>query len=555
MAVKKKSTKAKKSANKTKNTTTKSKKKATKIALNNVNKIKNNNTKKPTAKKISTKKVTTKNIVKDKNKNKKYDKNSLKDKQAIKKKSKLPINKVVNNNLKDKPKKKYTNKRKIVDKSSVKNNLVIDILKEEEKKTKEKKDLIITREIDISELQDYISKESKIIEDNIDEEANKEDSIEREIIKADSKYKKESSLEPPSKKYSKKEPDIKDDIPKSFGRRKKYIFDILLIFFLLILFVCLIVIGVDTFVDLKSDYPVVKKIVVDKKEIERRQEEERLKKEKEYNECISKHSDESDSSEEIIKYIEDLNSYLSSKYRASVKYVNIQNGFEYTYNGEKVYYAASTIKALDALYIYSKAIDGEVNLDDTVNYTSKYNLSSSYYMSQHKYGEKIKIRDLVKYAVTRSDNRAHQMLIDYIGFANLKRYGQSLGATKTLVGDIFGSINVDDAIIYWQEINRVISMDNELSNELKSYFAEADQNYLSLPEFGKTAIHKYGEYESYYHDIGIVYADSPYIVAILTGEGRRNFEEIIKDINSKIYELNNLYVTNREKVCKELINK
>ena len=194
-------------------------------------------------------------------------------------------------------------------------------------------------------------------------------------------------------------------------------------------------------------------------------------------------------------------------------------------------------------------------MDDTVNYTSKYNLSSSYYMSQHKYGEKIKVRDLVKYAVTRSDNRAHQMLIDYIGFANLKRYGQSLGATKTLVGDIFGSINVDDAIIYWQEINRVISMDNELSNELKSYFAEADQNYLSLPEFGKTAIHKYGEYESYYHDIGIVYADSPYIVAILTGEGRRNFEEIIKDINSKIYELNNLYVTNREKVCKELINK
>ena len=555
MAVKKKSTKAKKSANKTKNTTTKSKKKATKIVLKNVNKNKNNNTKKPTAKKISAKKVTTKNIVKDKNKNKNYVKNSLEDKQVVKNNSKISTNKVIDKKIKDKAKKKNTNKRKIVDKSSVKNNLVIDILKEEKKKTKDKENLIITREIDISELQDYISKESKIIEDNIDEEANKEDSIEREIIKADSKYKKESSLEPPSKKNSKKELDIKDDIPKSFGRRKKYIFDILLIFFLLILFVCLIVIGVDTFVDLKSDYPAVKKIVVDKKEIERRQEEERLKKEKEYNECISKHSDESDSSEEIIKYTEDLNSYLSSKYRASVKYVNIQNGFEYTYNGEKVYYAASTIKALDALYIYSKAIDGEVNLDDTVNYTSKYNLSSSYYMSQHKYGEKIKVRDLVKYAVTRSDNRAHQMLIDYIGFANLKRYGQSLGATKTLVGDIFGSINVDDAIIYWQEINRVISMDNELSNELKSYFAEADQNYLSLPEFGKTAIHKYGEYESYYHDIGIVYADSPYIVAILTGEGRRNFEEIIKDINSKIYELNNLYVMNREKVCKELINK
>ena len=176
-------------------------------------------------------------------------------------------------------------------------------------------------------------------------------------------------------------------------------------------------------------------------------------------------------------------------------------------------------------------------------------------MSKHKYGDKVSIRELVRYAITRSDNRAHQMLVDYIGAKNLKAYGLSLGATKTLVGDIFGSINVSDAVIYWEEINKFINNNGELGEELKSYFKEADQNYLNITSENIMAIHKYGEYENYYHDIGIVYDENPYIIAILSTEGRNKYEDIIKDINMKIYELNKMYNSNRESACHSSIYK
>ena len=73
---------------------------------------------------------------------------------------------------------------------------------------------------------------------------------------------------------------------------------------------------------------------------------------------------------------------------------------------------------MGALYIYTKAAEGQINLDDTITYLSKYKVSYSAGVSKHKVGSKIKIRDLVKYSVIYSDNSAHQMLVSYIHVPN-----------------------------------------------------------------------------------------------------------------------------------------
>lgn len=522
------------------------------------------------------------NSSKGKQKNTKYKKNI--NKKPIKKvnkpikkninktksvKKNIKVKKVVENTsntelldkiLEDSKQKKLNKKKKIVNKNQVKNKVVIDILKEESKKKKPKDNLIITREIDISDLQEYIEQESQIIEKSIDEKIKQEKQHEESIFVEEIKEKAKDKKKKKKKKKQKiQQEEVLPSLPLELEKPKKRplikISNVVLLVLLLLLFVVLIIIGVNTFVETKDAGQSVKKVIVPKKDKTKELEEEKRRKDEEFNECINELKNDEDTSEELVNYINDLNEYFAGKYRASIKYVELKHNFEYSYNVDKVYYAASTIKALDALYIYTKAASGEVNLDDTMLYTSKYNLASSYYMSKHRYGERISIRDLVKYAITRSDNRAHQMLVDYIGFRQLKEYGLSLGATKTLAGDIFGSINVDDAVIYWQEINRFINSNPELGAELKSYFAEADQNYLAMPENNISAIHKYGEYENYYHEIGIVYDENPYIIAILTTEGRAQFEKIIKDINVKIYELNNLYNSNRENICRAKIYK
>lgn len=287
--------------------------------------------------------------------------------------------------------------------------------------------------------------------------------------------------------------------------------------------------------------------ISDEKDKELQRQKELLEK---YNSCLNREYSEETLSEDVKSKMNELTSYLSETYEVSVKYEDLSSGFVYTYNLDKVYYAASTIKSLDALYIYTKAAQGEISLDETMEYTAKYKWSSSKEMSKLEYGTKVTLRDLVKYAVVVSDNSAHQMLVSYIGRNNLKEFGQSLGAKNTLVGaDNFGSIDVNDAIIYMKAVNDFINNNETLGEELKSYFVQAEQNDLELPEYGIEAAHKYGQYSYYYHDIGIVYDDSPYVVAILTLEGGSNFEEKVKDINKHIYEMHKFYNDKKKELC------
>lgn len=268
-----------------------------------------------------------------------------------------------------------------------------------------------------------------------------------------------------------------------------------------------------------------------------------------YEECLNQELNEKDTSEEIQSYITELNDYLKKNYKLSVQYEDLTFGYKYEYNKQTVYYAASTVKLLDALYIYTKASEGELNLDTTLKYTAKYRRGASKEMAKYKYGSKVSLKNLVKYAVTVSDNTAHYMLYDYIGRTKLKEFGKQLGATKTLVGDMFGSINTNDGIAYLKALNDFINNNEELGLELKQYFLDAEQNALKIDEYNILAAHKYGEYSSYYHDIGIVYDEHPYAIAILTLEGKKNYEKKISDVNKRIYELHNMYYENRKNYC------
>lgn len=544
---------------KKKGSSVKSNQKTTKNKNNNKkNNIKNSNKSKTSKKATYYKKST--------NTNKKSNKVKNVKRSVIVKKVDTNISdaEILEKILEESKLKKLNRKKTLANKNQVKSKVVIDILKEDSKNVEkpivkevkdtskkektEKEDLIITREIDLADLDEYLTRESQIIEDNIDEELSKETEEEEKLVITEPEKKKKKEKET---KKSDLEPSMRElvDLSKGGSGISISIWNVIILILLLILLIVVIIVGTKTFAGSNKGISPIKKVFVDKKALAAEKDREREEKAALYKECLAKEKNEFDTNLEIENYVKDLNDYFASKYRVSIKYVDINHQFEYSYNSDKVYYAASTIKALDGLYIYSKAASGEINLDETMTYTSKYNLASSFYMTKHKYGDKISLRDLVRYAITRSDNRAHQMLIDYISVKKLKEFGLSLGATKTLVGDIFGSINVDDAIVYWREINKFINSNEELGNELKSYFKEADQNYLNIESENVSAIHKYGEYENYYHDIGIVYADNPYIIAILSTEGYSKYEEMIKDINSKIFELNKLYISNREKVC------
>ena len=202
------------------------------------------------------------------------------------------------------------------------------------------------------------------------------------------------------------------------------------------------------------------------------------------------------------KQTTDIAQYIKkNNYKVSVGYYNLVTGKEYYYQENKIYYGASLIKTLDALYLYdNKLVTKE-------------------------------LKPYIKRAISISDNDAHKYLVNQIGKNNLKQYGESLGAPNTLQTDnYYGDTTVMDQIVY---LKKLYSMTKN-NNELKSYFINNFYNRLTINNL--TIMHKYGWYQQYFHDVGIVFDKKPYIVVILTEHGYGDYSKITNELSRIIYE-------------------
>lgn len=211
-------------------------------------------------------------------------------------------------------------------------------------------------------------------------------------------------------------------------------------------------------------------------------------------------------------YIDSLEAYIKEKnYNVSLGYVNLNTGYTYLYNEKVVYYGASLVKTVGALYVYEK-----LDFDEAT-------------------------RQKVEKAISVSDNTAHRQIVDLIGIEKLRAYGRGLGASNFLTrsnSDYFGNTTVKDQIAIWKYLYKFINT-NSKGSELKKYFINTYCNYLLFDGI-PTTMHKYGYYGSYFHDVGIVYSDNPYLVVILTKHGNGNFKSVVQDLSKKLYEFNKI---------------
>ncbi len=285
----------------------------------------------------------------------------------------------------------------------------------------------------------------------------------------------------------------------------------------------------------------------------KKEEDERIKKEqqeKEYQKCLTKTFTEEELTESLKTEANEITKYITkNNYQVSVLFEDLTTHYQYSYQPSKVYYGCSLIKIVDALYLINKAIAGEIDLDkETVTYLAKYKVGYSSGMAKRTIGEKVTLRDLITYAITVSDNTAHLMLIDYIGFSNLKAYGESLGAKVILTGgDNFGNQTAEDTTIYLKEAYKIITENEEYGPFLKSIMDNNVRNAYNTDTI--KIYHKYGSYANYYHDIGLSLEQRPYAISILTLHENSGYKQIIQSIHEKIRTLQTNFYKNRETVC------
>jgi len=292
-------------------------------------------------------------------------------------------------------------------------------------------------------------------------------------------------------------------------------------------------------------------IIEAKEERERIEEQERQDELKRlYNACLREEVRDREITPELIAYQNSMTNYFRT-YMVGVSYKDLVTGFSFDFQENEVFYGASLIKLLAGLYIYEKAFNEELDLDEMVEYKQQHRRGHSLKMREYSFGDEVSLRNLVDYAVSVSDNTAHFMLVDYIGFRNLQQYGQAMGAQHTLVGiDNYGSMSAEDAGIYLAHLYEFIQKSGKLGEELKSFMDNDYYNFLGLEDRDITAFHKYGLHDVFFHNIGLIYNGSPYAISILTHHGKRNYENVIRSIHERINNFHNMFFENRQNACR-----
>lgn len=264
----------------------------------------------------------------------------------------------------------------------------------------------------------------------------------------------------------------------------------------------------------------------------------------EYINCLNKKLTTEELTDEIKLSIRTLENLYNQSYNYfSFKYTDIYTGFTISYNDKQEIFAASTIKAPMAMYVYEQAEQGLIDLNEQLTYTSFYYNTGSGILKNRKFNQNYTVRELISYAIIHSDNAAHNMLMDRYGRANMYNFWNAKGTSSIFKQySNWGVINANDATIYLKELYDYYNTDTELSNELMKNFTDVVFKPLSNKDGKKNTANKAGWSGSAFHDTAIIFDDNPYILVVLSNVGYSTYlfdltSEVIGNIHTKYWDL------------------
>lgn len=240
----------------------------------------------------------------------------------------------------------------------------------------------------------------------------------------------------------------------------------------------------------------------------------------------------------------------------SVFYKNIESGFTYTYNAESVYFGASVSKAMLALMIYQMAERDEICLDTTMTFQAMHsNHGSGIIQRTYPLGTSFTIRRLLELNLRVSDNVATLMLRDFIGgeHVGVNRYRdfiESIGGNPCLVRSriMNSSLTANEAGIFAMAIHEYLESGGKYSEEFREHLLNNQYPFLTrIAEGNPPTASKTGWSNTVWHDMTIVYTDSPFILVVMsrgragTATGTERDQEEFAEIYREFLDFNNFW--------------
>lgn len=248
---------------------------------------------------------------------------------------------------------------------------------------------------------------------------------------------------------------------------------------------------------------------------------------------IQENNDISCSEDEKTKAI--LNAVLeyagSNVSKMGIVYYDINSGNSFSINGNRQFRSASTAKLFAVMYASEQIANGSASASTMISYNadSDYEGGTGILQFEDK-SQPIALSRLMTLAMTHSDNIAFHMIMNHFGVGQVLSYYESIiGHTTNRSITHMSAMDAKSLLLHAYSSSTFSGMLNDLKHTI---FNDRISRYLPS---GITA-HKIGNYGGNVHDVGIVYANQPYILTVYSyGLGSPN--EIEAKISKIIYDM------------------
>lgn len=259
---------------------------------------------------------------------------------------------------------------------------------------------------------------------------------------------------------------------------------------------------------------------------------------------------EEDFSQEMKDKINEIYGLFNdNNFSLSFAYEDLYTGLHISYNEDRNFFTASTIKAPVEIYLYEEAEKGNIDLESYKTYLSNYYLEGSGSIQFQPVGTQYKLRDLVRMALVESDNIAYQMTAYSLNYDDIKSFWKEKGAYNFWSSGVWGNINAHDGVIYMKELYNYSLSDTDLSNELLNHFYNSVFRVIEADGEQTKIVHKSGWHFELIHDMALVFDEYPYVLAIMTNRANADYDVFFKKASKLINEFHHLYWENKANIC------
>ena len=206
-------------------------------------------------------------------------------------------------------------------------------------------------------------------------------------------------------------------------------------------------------------------------------------------------------------------------------YKNLVTGFEYGIGEEEIYGAASVIKFPLFLHVLAECERGNLSLDDCIVTEDSDKVPSCGALNMFTGSIKTDIRTVCRLMICLSDNTATNRLIRLCGFEAIEQSFAEMGLEKTRIRrklfdreasakGVQNSISPRELGLLLERLYRGEFISREVSDYAIEVLSEQQIMHKLGGKLGENIkiAHKTGEDDGLSNDIGIVYADQPFVV-------------------------------------------